>query len=301
MDWRSGFNGFEAYLRLEKSLSDNSVESYLRDVQKLANYFSEDNYKPPTEISYENLSEFIKEVALIGYATNSQARLISSIKAFYKYLLMEDILDVNPASFLEAPRLKRKLPDVLSHEEIERMIQAVDLSNASGLRNKAILETMYSCGLRVSEVINLELSNVYFREDMIKVRGKGDKERFVPIGASALRQIDLYITEEREHQVVSPKGKNILFLNNRGNGLSRVMVFYIIKDLAKLVGIEKSVSPHTFRHSFATELVNAGANLRAVQQMLGHESITTTEIYTHLDKQYLRDTIEQFHPRAKVK
>lgn len=301
MDWKSGFNGFEAYLRLEKSLSDNSVESYLRDVRKLADYFSEDNYKAPVDISYDDLSSFIKEIALIGYAANSQARLISSIKAFYKYLLIEDILDVNPASFIEGPRLTRKLPDVLSHEEIEKMIQAIDLSKASGLRNKAILETMYSCGLRVSEVINLELSNVFFREDMIKVKGKGDKERFVPIGVSALRQIEVYISEERDHQKIGLKGKNILFLNNRGNALSRVMVFYIIKDLAKLVGIQKSVSPHTFRHSFATELVNAGANLRAVQQMLGHESITTTEIYTHLDKQYLRDTIEQFHPRARVK
>jgi len=299
MDWKSATGGFESYLRLEKSLSNNSVESYLRDIYKLANYYSEDNYKPPLEISYEDLSAFIKEVSLIGYATASQARLLSSIKAFYKYLLLEDCIKVNPATFMEGPRLNRKLPEVLSHDEIEKMLQAIDLNTPQGLRNKAILETMYSCGLRVSEVINLELANVNVRENIIKVLGKGNKERLVPIGRSALRQIELYINEIRNHQKVTSKGDKILFLNNRGNGLSRVMVFYIIKDLAKLVGINKEVSPHTFRHTFATELVNAGANLRAVQQMLGHESITTTEIYTHLDKQYLRDTIEQFHPRSR--
>ena len=299
MDWRSASKGFEAYLRLEKSLANNSVESYLRDVAKLASYYSEDNYKPPLELTYDELSAFIQEVSQIGYANTSQARLLSSIKAFYKYLLLEDAIDLNPASFLEAPRITRKLPEVLSHVEIEQMLNAIDLHTPSGLRNKAIIETMYSCGLRVSEVINLEIANVYFDEDMIKVLGKGNKERFVPIGKSALRQIELYVNEIRNHQSITLKGEKVLFLNNRGNGLSRVMVFYIIKDLAKLVGIEKSVSPHTFRHSFATELVNAGANLRAVQQMLGHESITTTEIYTHLDKQYLRDTIEMFHPRAR--
>ena len=299
MDWRSASKGFEAYLRLEKSLANNSVESYLRDVAKLASYYSEDNYKPPLELTYDELSAFIQEVSQIGYANTSQARLLSSIKAFYKYLLLEDAIDLNPASFLEAPRITRKLPEVLSHVEIEKMLNAIDLHTPSGLRNKAIIETMYSCGLRVSEVINLEIANVYFDEDMIKVLGKGNKERFVPIGKSALRQIELYVNEIRNHQSITLKGEKVLFLNNRGNGLSRVMVFYIIKDLAKLVGIEKSVSPHTFRHSFATELVNAGANLRAVQQMLGHESITTTEIYTHLDKQYLRDTIEMFHPRAR--
>ena len=299
MDWRSATGGFESYLRLEKSLSDNSVDSYLRDVYKLANYYSEDNYKSPIDISYDDLSIFIKDISLIGYATTSQARLLSSIKAFYKYLLLEDCIKVNPAAFMEGPRLTRKLPEVLSHEEIEKMLGAIDLNKSIGLRNKAILETMYSCGLRVSEVINLEIANVYFREDVIKVLGKGNKERFVPIGKSALRQIELYIDEIRNHQKITSKGEKVLFLNNRGNGLSRVMVFYIIKDLARIVGIKKTVSPHTFRHSFATELVNAGANLRAVQQMLGHESITTTEIYTHLDRQYLRDTIEQFHPRAR--
>lgn len=298
MDWRAAKNGFEAYLRLEKSLSDNSVQAYLRDIGKLSEYFSDDKTKLPLLIKFDDLRDFIRDIAKLGLAPKSQARLISGIKAFYKFLLLEDLIEENPTTFLESPKIGRKLPEVLSHNEIEKMISVIDLSQAVGTRNKAILETMYSCGLRVSELINLKISDISITEEIIKVTGKGNKERLVPIGQSALKYISIYINDIRNHQVVKKEAEDILFLNNRGNGLSRVMVFYIIKELADRANITKNVSPHTFRHSFATVLVDGGADLRAVQQMLGHESITTTEIYTHLDRQYLRDTIEMYHPRG---
>lgn len=299
MDWRAAKSGFEAYLRLEKSLSDNSVQAYLRDINKLSQHFTEISRKLPLEIKFEDLRDFIRDIAKLGLAPKSQARLISGIKAFYKYLLLEDLIDENPTTFLESPKIGRKLPEVLSHTEIEKMISAIDLSQAVGTRNKAMLETMYSCGLRVSELINLKISHISANEEIIKVTGKGNKERLVPIGQSALKFINIYINDIRNHQVIKKEAEDILFINNRGNGLSRVMVFYIIKELAGKANIKKNVSPHTFRHSFATVLVDGGADLRAVQQMLGHESITTTEIYTHLDRQYLRDTIEMYHPRGK--
>jgi integrase/recombinase XerD len=299
MDWRAAKKGFEAYLRLEKSLSDNSVQAYLRDIEKLSEYFSEDKDKLPLTLKFEDLRDFIRDIAKMGLAPKSQARLISGIKAFYKYLLLEDLIEENPTTFLESPKIGRKLPEVLSHKEIEKMIAAIDLSQAVGTRNKAILETMYSCGLRVSELITLKISDISVNEEIIKVTGKGSKERLVPIGQSALKYISIYINDIRNHQEVKREAEDILFLNNRGRGLSRVMVFYIIKDLADKANIKKNVSPHTFRHSFATVLVDGGADLRAVQQMLGHESITTTEIYTHLDRQYLRDTIEMYHPRGR--
>lgn len=295
--WISYLNGFKAYLRLERSLSENSVSAYLHDVTLLSGYLSSSGeIKDPGKISEEELQQFVYEIALLGMTATSQARIISGIKAFYKYLLIENIIESNPAELLEAPKLKRKLPEVLTFEEIEKMIGAIDLSKPEGARNKAILETMYSCGLRVSEVISLRISNIYEESGFIRVMGKGDKERLVPIGEVALKYIDIYQKTIRVHLSVNPKFSDTLFLNKHGNPLSRIMIFYIIKDLAVKAGITKNISPHTFRHSFATHLIEGGADLRAVQQMLGHESITTTEIYTHIDREYLRDTLQRFHP-----
>jgi integrase/recombinase XerD len=286
-------------LQLERSLSEKSVEAYLRDVTKLIQFL---NYKQlsitPEEIQLETLREFLRWVSELGLTPTSQARILSGIKAFYKYLLLEDLIKTSPADLLEAPKTARKLPDVLDTEEIDRMIAAIDLSKPEGMRNKAILETMFSCGLRVSETVNLNLSDISYADEFVRVIGKGDKERLVPIGRVALDAIRWYVEHVRVHINVKAGSNDIVFLNNRGNRLSRVMIFYIIKELASRAGINKKISPHTFRHSFATALVEAGADLRAVQQMLGHESITTTEIYTHIDREYLRDVITQFHPRS---
>jgi integrase/recombinase XerD len=286
-------------LQLERSLSEKSVEAYLRDVTKLIQFL---NYKQlsitPEEIQLETLREFLRWVSELGLTPTSQARILSGIKAFYKYLLLEDLIKTSPADLLEAPKTARKLPDVLDTEEIDRMIAAIDLSKPEGMRNKAILETMFSCGLRVSETVNLNLSDISYADEFVRVIGKGDKERLVPIGRVALDAIRWYAEHVRVHINVKAGSNDIVFLNNRGNRLSRVMIFYIIKELASRAGINKKISPHTFRHSFATALVEAGADLRAVQQMLGHESITTTEIYTHIDREYLRDVITQFHPRS---
>ena len=298
--WEPYKKGFKAYLQLEKSLSDNSVEAYLRDLDKLTGFLQEKgNLQTPANLTLNDLQEFIRRISELGMTPSSQARIISGIRAFYKYCAMEDLVTKDPTILLEAPRLKRALPDVLSFEEIESIIAAIDLSKPEGGRNKAILETMYSCGLRVSEVVNLKLSNLYLDVGFIRVIGKGDKERLIPIGQSAIKYITIYRKDIRVHIPVKPGQEDILFLNRRGSRLTRVMIFLILKSLAREAGITKNISPHTFRHSFATHLVEGGADLRAVQEMLGHESITTTEIYTHLDREFLRTTLHQFHPAFK--
>ena len=295
--WEPHKKGFKAYLQLERSLSDNSVEAYLRDVDKLTEYLQAVNIlKTPQDIDLNDLQKFIKWVSELGMTATSQARIISGIRGFYKYCLIENIVTVDPSALLEAPKLKRALPDVLSFEEIENIIAQIDLSKSDGGRNKAILETMYSCGLRVSEVVNLKISCLYLDVGFIRVIGKGDKERLVPIGSDAIKYIKIYKDNIRVHQYAQNGFGDILFLNKNGKSLSRVMIFYIIKALTQKAGIAKNISPHTFRHSFATHLVEGGADLRAVQEMLGHESITTTEIYTHLDRDYLRATLHEFHP-----
>jgi integrase/recombinase XerD len=298
--WEPYKKGFKAYLQLEKSLSDNSVEAYLRDIEKLTQYLQEKkNLKSPEDVDLKELQRFVKWVSELGMTATSQARIISGIRSFYKYCILENISKLDPTILLETPKLKRALPDTLSFDEIEKMIGAIDLSKPEGGRNKAILETMYSCGLRVSEVVNLRISNLYTDIGFVKVVGKGNKERLVPIGRSAVKYINVYRKNIRVHVQPQPGNEDILFLNKRGTLLSRVMIFYIIKDAAKQAGITKNISPHTFRHSFATHLVEGGADLRAVQEMLGHESITTTEIYTHLDRKFLRKTLEDFHPAFK--
>jgi len=295
--WESYKKGFKAYLQLERSLSENSVEAYLRDVEKLTQYLSESRkLRTPAEIELRDLEKFLKWIAQFGVTASSQARIISGIRAFYKYCLLENIVTRDPALLLEAPKLKRALPDVLNFEEIENIISQIDLSKPEGGRNKAILETMYSCGLRVSEVINLKIPHLHLDVGFIRVIGKGDKERLVPVGRAAVKQINIYKNSIRVQVTPLRGSEDILFLNNRGGRLSRVMIFLIIKGLARKAGIKKKISPHTFRHSFATHLVEGGADLRAVQEMLGHESITTTEIYTHLDREFLRKTLEKFHP-----
>lgn len=298
--WEPYKKGFKAYLELEKSLSANSVNAYLRDIEHLTFFLQEKgSLKNPGEITLKDLQQFIKWIAELGMSDTSQARIISGIRAFYKYCLLEEITKTDPGILLEAPKLKRTLPDTLSFEEIEKIIAAIDLSKPEGSRNKAILETMYSCGLRVSEVTGLRISQLYLDVGFIRVTGKGDKERLVPIGSTAVKYINIYKNNIRVHSTPAKGSEDILFLNNRGAKLSRVMIFYIIKDLALKAGIRKTISPHTFRHSFATHLVEGGADLRAVQEMLGHASITTTEIYTHLDREFLRKTLEQFHPGFK--
>ena len=298
--WEPYKKGFKAYLQLERSLSGNSIEAYLGDIEKLTAYLqSKDDLKNPSEIKLPDLQKFVQWIAELGMTPTSQARIISGIRTFYKYCLLEDISSVDPTTLLEAPKLKRALPDVLSFDEIENIIAQIDLSTAEGTRNKAILETMYSCGLRVSELVNLKLSQLYLDVGFIRVFGKGNKGRLVPIGSSAIKYINIYKSTVRVHQPIKPGEEDIVFLNRRGKRLTRVMIFLIIKDLVKKAGIKKNISPHTFRHSFATHLVEGGADLRAVQTMLGHESITTTEIYTHLDRDYLRETLNRFHPAFK--
>jgi integrase/recombinase XerD len=299
--WEAYKKGFKAYLQLEKSLSDNSVEAYLRDIEKLTQYLQEETLKTPAQLELKDLQSFVQWITELGMTPTSQARIISGIKAFYKYCLLENITSKDPTTLLEAPKLKRALPDVLSYDEIESMMAQLDLSKPEGGRNKAIIETMYSCGLRVSELVNLKISSLYLDVGFIRVIGKGNKERLVPIGRSAVKFINLYKNNIRVHLNPKPGNEDILFLSLRGSKLSRVMIFLIIKDLAAKAGIKKDVSPHTLRHSFATHLVEGGADLRAVQEMLGHESITTTEIYTHLDREFLRKTLEQFHPAFNKK
>ena len=298
--WDIYKKGFKAFLQLEKSLSVHSVEAYLRDIDKFAQYlYDEVGAIGPAEVSIKHLQSFIQTIGKLEMAPSSQARIISGIKSFFKYCLLEQIITVNPTTLLPTPKIQRKLPDVLSFEEIEQLINAIDLSKPEGGRNKAILEVMYSSGLRVTEAINLKISSLYLDVGFIRVIGKGDKERLVPIGSDAIKYIKLYKETMRVHQTPAKDCDDILFLNNRGKALSRVMIFYIIKDLIQKTGIQKTISPHSFRHSFATHLVEGGADLRAVQEMLGHESITTTEIYTHINREYLRDTLDRFHPAFK--
>jgi integrase/recombinase XerD len=298
--WEPYKKGFKAYLQLERSLSDNSVAAYLSDMEKLTQFLlDQDLKKSPSEIDLSTLQLFIRWIAELGMTQASQARIISALRTFYKYCLLEDITTVDPTTLLEAPKLRRTLPDVLSFDEIEEILAQIDLSTPEGTRNKAILETMYSCGLRVSEVVNLKLSQLFLDVGFVRVIGKGNKERLVPIGSSAIKFVTIYVNTIRNHQTIQMGEEDIVFLNRRGKRLTRVMIFLIIKDLVKKAGIKKTISPHTFRHSFATHLVEGGADLRAVQEMLGHESITTTEIYTHLDREFLRKTLEQFHPGFK--
>ncbi len=298
MDWKSSIKGFQHYLKLEKSLSANSIDAYLRDIEKLHQYLEmTGDITMPENISLEQLEQFVQYIHKLGLNDRSQARIISGIRAFYKFLLMEDAINHNPTELLEGPKLSRKLPDTLSYDEINQLINVIDLSTPEGTRNKAMLETLYSCGLRVSELVNLKISNLFLEVEFIKVLGKGNKERLIPIGSDAIKYINIYRSTVRNQIAIKPGSEDYLFLNRRGNLLSRVMVFMIIKELAAKAGITKSISPHTFRHSFATHLVEGGADLRAVQEMLGHESITTTEIYTHLDREYLRETIAKYHPR----
>jgi integrase/recombinase XerD len=292
--------GFESFLRLEKGLAQTSTQAYLQDVQKLMNYLELIQSNPaPAEISHHTISDFINWLNEFGVAARTQARIISGLKAFYGYLIMEKLVEENPLELIEGPKLGMKLPEVLSIQEIDAMISAIDLSKPEGERNRAMIEFLYSCGLRVSELINLKLSNVLHEEGFIKVIGKGNKERLVPVGAIALKYLSFYKAQYRNHLEIQSASSDILFLNRRGNKLSRVMVFTIVKNLAEKAVIKKNVSPHTFRHSFATHLVEGGADLRAVQEMLGHQSIVTTEIYTHLDSRYLSEAIARFHPRSK--
>lgn len=300
MSWQSYIKGFKSYLQLEKSLSANSIEAYLRDVGKLANYIETEKLNLNVDdVKLEHLEGFVKAIHELGFDAHSQARIISGIRAFYKYLMIEDVLSVNPAELLEAPKLARKLPDTLALQEINALIESIDLSTSEGTRDRAMLEVLYGCGLRVSELVNLKISNMFLDVDFIKVIGKGDKERLVPIGSQAVKYIKLYRENVRVHVPVQKGEEDYLFLNRRGKHLTRMYVFTVIKKCAAQVGIKKVISPHTFRHSFATHLIEGGADLRAVQEMLGHASITTTEIYTHLDRDYLRSTIMQFHPRYK--
>jgi integrase/recombinase XerD len=299
LDWPSTINGFRSYLKLEKFLSPNSIQAYLQDMDKLQQFaFSLKPERKPETITTQDLKAFIQWVNELGMTPASQARILSGIKAFYKFMLMENLLSHDPSELIEGPRLTRKLPDTLSIVDIDALISAIDLSKPDGFRNKTMLEVLYSCGLRVTELITLKISNLYLEDDFIKILGKGNKERLVPIGDQAQKLLKIYLHEVRVHLDIKKGQEDFVFLSKRGAALSRVMVFMIIKDLALKIGLNKSISPHTFRHSFATHLIEGGADLRAVQEMLGHESITTTEIYTHLDREYLRETIIQYHPRS---
>ncbi len=299
MKWETAKKGYENYLMLEKSLSQNSVAAYINDINKL-NYFLNSNYQKvtPEKVKLEHLKSFVEWLNEGGVSPRTQARTISGIKSFFKYLLIEDKISSDPTALLESPKIGRKLPDILTMEEIDNLIDAISLDKPEGQRNKAMLETLYSCGLRVSELVNLKLTNLYFDQGFIKVEGKADKERLVPVSSRAVEEITRYIDNYRSKLRIQKDSENILFLNRRGQQLSRVMVFTIIKNLAAKIDLKKKISPHTFRHSFATHLINGGADLRAVQEMLGHESILTTEIYTHLDRDYLKNTINQYHPRS---
>jgi len=299
MSWKSYITGFKSYLQLERSLSKNSIEAYMHDIRLLDQFLSEKEIKgSPAEISLTHLREFLSWINEAGLGARSQARIISGMKAFFNYCLMENMISNDPSQLLETPRIGRKLPDTLSVEDINNLIDAIDLSKPEGMRNKAMLETLYGCGLRVSELVNLKISNLHLEIGFVKITGKGDKERLVPIGDVATKLIRIYINEVRVHVAVKKGFEDMVFLNKFGRSLSRIMVFTFIKDLALKIQLNKRISPHTFRHSFATHLIEGGADLRAVQEMLGHESITTTEIYTHLDRDFLRSSIIRHHPRA---
>ena len=299
MQWASIIKGFQAYLKLERSVSANTSAAYVRDVALLESFLeSELGSKSLNQVDFSDLTEFIAWIHGRGMSASSQARILSGIKTFFHFLVLEGLLSDNPTTLLESPKLSRKLPDTLSIHEINSLIDALDLSKPEGMRNKAILEMLYGCGLRVSEVVDLKISNLFLDIELVKILGKGNKERLVPIGSEAAKFLQIWLQEVRIHLKIKPGQEDWVFLNNRGSSLSRVMVFLIIKGLATKIGLKKTISPHTFRHSFATHLLEGGADLRAVQEMLGHESITTTEIYTHLDRDYLKSTILQYHPRS---
>ena len=299
MSWKSHIQGFRSFLQLEKSLSVNSIEAYERDVEKLSQFLELNNIqKTPSKLVTKDIRGFMQWIASLGLSASSQSRILSGIKAFYKYLILEENLKKDPTDLLEAPKIGKKLPDILSKTEIIELIESVDLSHPQGERNRAILEILYGCGLRVSELINLKLSDWHRNEGFVRIIGKGNKERLAPIGGIAENHLDTYIKQIRSFQDKAKGHEDFIFLNRNGRQLSRVMIFYIVKELAEKMNLNKKISPHTFRHSFATHLIEGGADLRAVQEMLGHESITTTEIYTHLDKDYLRDAIITFHPRS---
>ncbi len=299
-NWKTYQIRFKQYLQLERSLSKNSIDAYADDLIKLEHYSQGNcNNQSPEKFTYKQLQQFIEWVANLGFTPSTQARIISGIKTFYKFLVLENEITESPADLLDTPKITRKLPVYLSVEEIDLLEKNIDRSLPEGERNLSIIETLYSCGLRVSELVDLQISNLHLAEDYIKVKGKGSKERLVPIGSSAKKLIENYLTNHRNNLSIKKGNEDILYLNRRGAKLSRVMVFYIIKQLAEKAGIKKEISPHTLRHSFATHLVEGGADLRAVQEMLGHESITTTEIYTHLDKNFLRENILSYHPRNK--
>ncbi len=298
----SYLKGYINYLKLEKALSDNTVEAYAHDVRLLLGFLDDRAIGPVSEkVDVELIQDFVNQLFELGLSAQSQARILSGIKSFYRYLLLEDLVKNDPTALIESPTLGRKLPEVLSVDEISRLVAAVDLSSTQGARNKAMLEVLYGCGLRVSELINLQISNIYKDDGFLLVTGKGDKQRLVPIGKPTIKQLFLYIENERKHTSPVRGNADIVFLNSRGSKLSRQMVFIVIRQLCEKAGIHKTISPHTFRHSFATHLLEGGADLRAVQQMLGHASITTTEIYTHIDREYLRETMINYHPRAKIK
>jgi integrase/recombinase XerD len=300
MDWSSAIKGFESYMLMERSLSPNTIEAYIRDISRLNEFciLTEQGISPD-KIQLNHLRNFVIGLNEIGISERSQARIISGIRAFYRYLIMEDIINDDPSELLEAPKLGRKIPDVLTLEEIEKIISAIDLSNEQGHRNKAIIETLYACGVRVSELINMKLSEFYSDIGFVKVTGKNNKERIIPIGNEAIKSIELYVKFDRKNLKIAKGNENYIFLNRRGKKLTRVMIFHIIKELASICGIKKNVSPHIFRHSFATHLLEGGADLRVIQEMLGHESILTTEIYTHMDTNYLKIAILKYHPRNK--
>lgn len=295
--WKRYIKDFTSYLKIEKGLAANSVLAYENDVKKLEDFARARNLETET-ITYTHLKEFVKELYELGLSARSQARIISGVKQFFQYLLMDQEIDKDPSNLLEMPKIGRMLPEVLSIQEIDLLIDTIDLSSKEGHRNKAILETLYSCGLRVSELVHLKFEDIFFNEGFIRVIGKGNKQRLVPVSASVEKEIGIYSENIRNHQEIKPGNESYVFLNRRGAKLTRVMIFTIIKNLAAKAGIEKNISPHTFRHSFATHLLEGGANLRAIQEMLGHESITTTEIYTHLDQSFLKEVILSFHPRS---
>jgi integrase/recombinase XerD len=302
MNWQSYINGFSAYLQLEKSLADNSVASYLTDVEKLQRFFLEvkGESKSLQQLTFKDIQEFVQWINEIGLGARTQARIISGIKGFFRYLLMEEVIVSDPTELLETPNLGRKLPDTLSGDEIDAMLAQIDRSTPEGERNYTMIEVLYSCGLRVSELVSLKLSDIYWSEGFLSIIGKGNKQRLVPYSEYVEKYLKIYIHEVRVHQPVVKGMEDIVFLNRRGKQLTRVMVFLIVKDLVQKAGIKKNISPHTLRHSFATALVENGADLRVVQELLGHESITTTEIYTHLDRKYLREVMNKFHPLARA-
>lgn len=300
MNWDTEIESFKEYLKLEKNLTSNSIHAYETDLKKLVAFLDEKDYKfGPEEIKLTHLKELMAWVTEKGISPRTQARIISGIKSFYKFLMIEEKVDRDPTALLSTPKIGRKLPQILSVEEIDAIINSIDTRKSEGQRNKAILETLYSCGLRVTELIDLKISNLFFENGNIRIVGKNNRERTVPISTKAIKEINLYLSEYRRTLKVSKADEDILFLNRRGKKLSRVMIFTIIKNITKKAGIQKSISPHTFRHSFATHLLKGGANLRDIQEMLGHTSIITTEIYTHIDDEYLKETINTFHPRAK--